>query len=593
MGERGNGSLAERVERLERDVEELRAGLRRMSRGTDRTLDAESRRARSAHATPLPIPETATAVGPGSERTAREHSDTGWRRRFGMPFDLGNLSRGEWWLNKIGIGLLLFGVAFLFMLSVERGWLTPVMRVGFGLVIGGALLALGLRVYEDRRAFAQVLLGGGIGALYITGFAASQLYGLAPYPLAFAFMVAVTLLAYFLSLRQDETSLSVVGSLGGLGTPFLLYDDAGSLGGLVLYTCLILAGMGAVYFYKDWASLLVVSSVGGWLVFLIGYLDSLSFLMAPSPGDRTVLQLGVTFAWLLLWVAPVVREVLHGSERSLAHAYIVSTPIIALGFTGVIWELSDPGLARITLPAAILYALAALALRRSGSGGFSRTHALVGLLFLTHTLVLVLDGDALSIALAAEAAILHYVARRYSDRIVSAGAHLLSCVAGLWLASRLVSGALGFPDAGRPALFSTSSLVDLAVIALSLVASRQVTPRSAALIYRGLAHVAVLAWLWRGLSELPGGDGWISVAWGLYAVGLLVAGLRIDRAWLVRGGLTTLFLVVGKLFLVDLAEVEATWRILLFLGFGGLFLALSYYLRSLWRPGSGAEEGRQ
>ncbi len=80
----------------------------------------------------------------------------------------------------------------------------------------------------------------------------------------------------------------------------------------------------------------------------------------------------------------------------------------------------------------------------------------------------------------------------------------------------------------------------------------------------------------------------VTVACGLYAVGL-----RLDRAWLVRGGLTTLFLVVGKLFLVDLAEVEAIWRVLLFLGFGGLLLALSYYLRSLWRPGSGAEEGRQ
>ncbi|CAN5146876.1 DUF2339 domain-containing protein [soil metagenome] len=591
MGECGNGSLAERVERLEREVEELRDGLRRMSRGTDRTPAAESRRARSAHTTPSPIPETATAAGPGPERTAREHPDTGWG--FGIPFDVRDLSRGEWWLNKVGIGLLLFGVAFLFMLSVERGWIPPAMRVGFGLAIGGTLLALGLRVYEGRRAFAQVLLGGGIGALYITGFAASQLYGLAPYPLAFAFMVAVTLLAYFLSLRQDEAPLSVVGSLGGLGTPFLLYNDAGSLGGLVLYTCLILAGMGAVYFYKGWASLLAVSSVGGWLVFLIGYLDSLSLMMAPSPGDRTVLQLGVIFAWLLLWLAPVAREVLRGSERSLAHAYIVSTPIIALGFTGAIWELSNSGLAWISLPAAILYALAALALRRSGSDGFSRTHALVGLLFLTYTLVLVLDGDALFIALAAEAAILHYVARRYYDGIVSAGAHLLFCVAGLWLASRLVSSALGFPGAVRPALFDASSLFDLAVIALSLAASRQVTPRSAAWIYGVLAHAAVLAWLWRGLSELPGGDGWVTVAWGLYAVGLLVAGLRLDRAWLVRGGLTTLFLVVGKLFLVDLAEVEAIWRVLLFLGFGGLFLVLSYFLRSLWRPGSGAEEGRQ
>ena len=45
----------------------------------------------------------------------------------------------------------------------------------------------------------------------------------------------------------------------------------------------------------------------------------------------------------------------------------------------------------------------------------------------------------------------------------------------------------------------------------------------------------------------------------------------------------TLLIVVGKLFLVDLVELETIWRILLFLGFGGLFLILSYYFRVLWK----------
>jgi hypothetical protein len=103
-------------------------------------------------------------------------------------------------LNKLGIGLLLFGVALLYLLSVERGWIGPPVRVGFGLAVGAALLVMGLRVYENRRTFAQVLLGGGIGAFYITGFAAFQLYALIPYVVAFTFMVAVTLLAFFLSL---------------------------------------------------------------------------------------------------------------------------------------------------------------------------------------------------------------------------------------------------------------------------------------------------------------------------------------------------------------------------------------------------------
>ena len=47
--------------------------------------------------------------------------------------------------------------------------------------------------------------------------------------------------------------------------------------------------------------------------------------------------------------------------------------------------------------------------------------------------------------------------------------------------------------------------------------------------------------------------------------------------------------MVGKLFLVDLREVETLWRILSFLGFGAAFLALSYWMRALWKP-KGNEE---
>jgi uncharacterized membrane protein len=39
---------------------------------------------------------------------------------------------------------------------------------------------------------------------------------------------------------------------------------------------------------------------------------------------------------------------------------------------------------------------------------------------------------------------------------------------------------------------------------------------------------------------------------------------------------------VAKLVLHDLSQVEAIWRILLFLGFGGVFLAISYYVPDLW-----------
>ena len=582
MNESRNLSLEERVERLERTTEQLRHELR----GTD-----HSRAGRASDVPPgLPAATRKDGGGAGKETvTDSGCSGSGWS--FGTPLDLGNLGNlrsGEWWLNKVGVGLLLFGVAFLFLFSIERGWISPPMRVGFGLGIGVALLTIGLRVYEDRRAFSQVLLGGGVGTLYITGFAAFQLYALVPYPLAFAFMLAVTLLAGVLSLRQDGAPLSIIGALGSLGTPFILYDGTGSLGGIVLYTCLILAGVLTVYFYKGWASLLGVSFVGGWLVFLICYASNFASLMTSSPGDRWTLQFGVIFAWLLFWLVPEAREVLVDSGRRTARLYTVSTPTIALGFTALIWRVPSSDFGLITLSGAALYTLAALALRRLARNDLSYTHALVALLLLTCALVLMLEGDTHFFTLAAEAAALHLVARRFSDRIISAGAHLLFAAAALWLAIRLVPEILGnFSDPAHPVLFNARALVDLAVIALAFGASSFVLPRGSDLVYRGAAHAALLTFLWRDLSTLPDGYAWVTVSWGLYAFALLVAGLRLDRVSLVRGGMITLFLVVGKLFLVDLSEVEPLWRIFLFLGFGSLFLALSYYLRSLWRPGAG------
>ena len=92
-----------------------------------------------------------------------------------------------------------------------------------------------------------------------------------------------------------------------------------------------------------------------------------------------------------------------------------------------------------------------------------------------------------------------------------------------------------------------------------------------------LQAVLLLGWTWQELGLYPNGNGYVTIAWGLYALSLIAASLRLDRnRVLMLCGLSTLFAVAAKLFLIDLQYLEAVWRILLFLGFGGLFLLLSY-----------------
>ena len=673
-------------------------------------------------AVPEPVP-AAAAVGDAGDD---------WGRGFRLPFDLGGLRSGEWWLNKVGIALLVLGVAFLFKFSWDQGWLqvllTPWVRVGVGLTIGTALLFTGFRVGEERRAFGQVLFGGGIGAFYITGFSAFQVLELVPHAVAFAFMVAVTVLAFVLSLRQNEAVLAVIGVSGGLATPFLLYDDSGSLAGLVLYAGLILAGAMGIHLFKGWRSLLPISFFGFWTVLLIGYSGVATYPETAALSDQRALQAGVVFAWLALWLVPAGREILRSRDPSrwplpqpgslvralsgervlrsgaFMHTLSFAAPLVALLFTQVIWDLEKTSLGWVALGLAAAHALAFAVSRRAEHGGrMSYTQALVALLLGTLSLVLVLEGNVLLFVLAAEGAALHLLARRLSDRILSIEAHLLFVAGGSWIFVRFAVGTLeGLFAASNPTAFlDIRTLVDLAVIALAFASSMVVTPRTvrrayrivahaavaglllrellpldnggtyalvawavyaaglhllswrypawgtvigahllfavvgawlgvrlvegvgapdsattavfnlrgisdlfiillAALIpllsmrppvrtsYRIFAHAALLAWLWSELSALPAGDAYVSVAWGFCGAVLLVFGLRRNHTYLIRSGMATLFLVVAKLFLWDLAWVEAIWRVLLFMGFGGLFLVLSYYLRVAWRPGAGS-----
>ena len=502
-------------------------------------------------------------------------------------------------LKMIGIGLVLFGVAFLFKYSIDQGWLTEWVRLASGLAIGIVLLSIGTRVRARRRHFSQVLLGGGIGVLYITGFAAFQLYALVSHPVAFAFMVGVTSLAFFLALRQGEAILSIIGAAGGFGTPFLLYTGAGSLPHLIAYTCLIIGGTSATYMYRGWRSLLWTSVVGGWVVFLIAH-DQGSI---ASQSDRWALQAGILFAWLAFWALPAMREVLgtknpdRWSLPSLdfisedmrkytnrhVHLLSISTPLLALAFSQPIWSLSNETWGWIAMGGAFVYGSAAYGLRRWNPGlSLAYTQALVGLLLLTLAFCLLLKGDALLLTLAAKATVLHLVSKRLGDRGTEISAHLLFAAVAVWLAARLIKG-ITMP-AAEQALFDARSLTHFAAIAAAAGISAALRWREAQVAYRLAAHLAFLAWILCGLALVEGGQGYVTIAWGIYAVALLVLGLRRNLSQLRTVAMGTLLLVVGKLFLVDLAKLETIWRILLFLGFGGVFLVLSYYFQDLWKP---------
>jgi hypothetical protein len=262
------------------------------------------------------------------------------------------------------------------------------------------------------------------------------------------------------------------------------------------------------------------------------------------------------------------------------HVYLAAilSSLIAATYTYATWDISSEAHGAMAVAAAAIYGLVALGLRKTYKN-LAYLHILLALLFLTVGFALLLHGPVLMLTLALEATALHFMARRVADRGLALSGHFVAVLTALFLTTQLL-----MTHPGEMAVFNGAALAELATIVLGLLASFALAGRTV-LIYRLLVHGAFLGWVWRELSALDNGNGYVTVTWGIYALALLIAGISLGRnRFLMYTGLGTLFLVVAKLFLVDLVLVDTIWRILLFLGFGGLFLVLSYYLQNLMRP---------
>lgn len=512
-----------------------------------------------------------------------------------------HLRRSEFWLNKIGIGLMLFALIFLFKFAVDQGWLTPAVRLVIGLLVGTILLFFGWRLVESRRAFSVVLLGGSVGSYYITGYAAFRLYDLVPHSVAFGFMVLVTLLTFFLSLQQNEAVLSLIGTFGGLLTPILLDTGSGNIQGFLLYSCLIIGGAIAIYLFRGWRILLWFTAACGWIIIWISMSEALN-RFDQAIGDQWVIQFSIVFAWIMFWVLPLLRHLFvnlaSSNLRPLSlgfadthlpdilkrwlgidfHLFTVTTALFALGSSMAVWDLTDNQRGWIFIGIAAIYAAVAFGIRKHAfSLNISITHAFTSSILLTIGFLILLGDELLLIALTLEAVVWHFLSSRLQKTAVSIGTHAFSFILGCLIFLRLSDIHFGSDETAvriLTDLFVFGSFAGVAFAWLSLTGKR---------IYLIAIHVAILLLLWRELNEFNNGQALISVAWGVYAVVLLIIGLRGNKNVVRIVGLVTLFVLVGKLFLVDLENVKAIWRILLFFGFGGLFLLLSYFYQGLWK----------
>ncbi len=179
---------------------------------------------------------------------------------------------GENLANKIGIAVLVLGIAFFIKYAIDKNWINEAGRVIIGLISGSILIGLAHYFRNTYRSFSSVLVGGGLSVFYFSIAFAFHQYHLIGQLTAFICMVIVSGFAVILSLFYNRQELAILATIGGFITPFLVSTGNENYVALFTYLCILNAGLTALSWFKRWPAINTIALFfttiifSGWMV---------------------------------------------------------------------------------------------------------------------------------------------------------------------------------------------------------------------------------------------------------------------------------------------------------------------------------------
>jgi uncharacterized membrane protein len=460
---------------------------------------------------------------------------------------------GGQWLNRIGIVAVLVGLSYFLKLAIENDWIGPGTRVAIGLVAG-----IGLILWSERfrarafLAFAYSLKAIGIGALYLSLWAAFQFYRLVSAPVAFFAMILVTASSVAMSLTQNSELLAAFALVGGFLTPVLVSTNQNHEVALFSYVELLDLGTVWVVAIRGWQRLLLASFIGTALLFA-----------AWASSYYTESQLATTLAFasffFLLYAGAPFLGRKSAQERQYPNVLVALALLNASAYFAATYSMLDQHyrfeLAWLMVAVAALFFVLTRALQtREGTAHplFGPLYLALGVGFLTIAIPLKLESYWNTLGWIVEAGALFWVAHRSGRmllRILGAGAFLLGIFRLMLLDSFSQEPLLINPRFG---------LYLVTIGALALLAYFASTEGGAdnIMTVRDFAYSAV---------------------WMVYGSGLMLVGFWKHSAFLRWQAIVLLAMTVLKVFLVDISTLERGYRIAAFIVLGAILLAVSFF----------------
>jgi uncharacterized membrane protein len=522
---------------------------------------------------------------------------------------------GQYWLNRVGIVAVLFGVSYFLKYAFDNNWIGDGGRVVIGLLAGLALIVWSERFRRRGHApFSYALKAVGIGVLYLSLWYAYQEADLIPVEAAFAAMVTVTASTIVLALTQNSQLLALFSLLGGFSTPVLLSTHQNREIFLFSYVTVLDVAVLTMACVRPWRRLLWGSFAGTLILFCGWGFEFYTY------DQRLVTTLFAALFTAIFAAMPLVTPFARSTRfRGPAITLMVLPLLNAAWFFIALYNMYWPDKLALTM-FALLLAVAYLAI----SSGFKRRftgpeaqlvnllHIAIAIAFITIAIPLKLDHHWITIGWLVESAVLLWIAVRTQTaflRFLAVTAlvlglfrllvvddwHPQTLIFNIRFATYLVAIAImaGIVYFGkRYGSEKEQPAVQIASVALNLLALITLTGEA----YHYFNHQQSLLYQVAGYS---GDYGEFNLArnfsysaiWLVYGAGLMAFGFWKNSAFVRWQALVLIAVTIVKVFIYDVSELEKVYRILSFIALGAVLLAISFIYQRDWLKLSGKSEG--
>lgn len=174
---------------------------------------------------------------------------------------------GENLISKIGIVILVIGVAIGAKYAIDNNLISPLTRIIIGYIFGFGLLGLAVKLKAKYLNFSAVLLSGAVAIMYFITYFAYSLYGLFSQSAAFVLMTILTVFTVVSAINYSRQIIAHLGLVGAYAIPFLLSDNSGNYAFLFTYIAIINTGILAISLKKYWKPLFYTSFFFTWVIY--------------------------------------------------------------------------------------------------------------------------------------------------------------------------------------------------------------------------------------------------------------------------------------------------------------------------------------